>query len=206
MRTLSVKQAYSKKFKTFEFDGIWQEVMDNPETTGGWIIHGDEKQGKSTFALMLANYLSQFEKVLYISAEEGVSKHFTEMMQRMGITDTNKRFKLVEYQEWEDLEERFKKRQCEKIIFIDNITVYRDEITKATLKKLLKEHSNKLIIFISHEERKLPDTAQGQYWRKMSKIIIRVVGMNAQVGGRCTGGNLVIDEERGNNNSKNQIS
>lgn len=214
MRTLSVKQAYSKKFKTFEFDGIWQEVMDNPETTGGWIIHGDEKQGKSTFALMLANYLSQFEKVLYISAEEGVSKHFTEMMQRMGITDTNKRFKLVEYQEWEDLEERFKKRQCEKIIFIDNITVYRDEITKATLKKLLKEHSNKLIIFISHEERKLPDTAQGQYWRKMSKIIIRVVGMNAQVGGRCTGGNLVIDEERamlyhnsniGNNNSKNQI-
>ena len=61
----------------------------------------------------------------------------------------------------------------------------------------------------------LPDTAQGQYWRKMSKIIIRVVGMNAQVGGRCTGGNLVIDEERamlyhnsniGNNNSKNQIS
>ena len=175
MRTLSVKQAYSKKFKTFEFDGIWQEVMDNPETTGGWIIHGDEKQGKSTFALMLANYLSQFEKVLYISAEEGVSKHFTEMMQRMGITDTNKRFKLVEYQEWEDLEERFKKRQCEKIIFIDNITVYRDEITKATLKKLLKEHSNKLIIFISHEERKLPDTAQGQYWRKMSKIIIRVV-------------------------------
>ena len=49
----------------------------------------------------------------------------------------------------------------------------------------------------------------------MSKIIIRVVGMNAQVGGRCTGGNLVIDEERamlyhnsniGNNNSKNQIS
>lgn len=215
MRTLSVKQAYSKKFKTFEFDGIWQEVMDNPETTGGWIIHGDEKQGKSTFALMLANYLSQFEKVLYISAEEGVSKHFTEMMQRMGITDTNKRFKLVEYQEWEDLEERFKKRQCEKIIFIDNITVYRDEITKATLKKLLKEHSNKLIIFISHEERKLPDTAQGQYWRKMSKIIIRVVGMNAQVGGRCIGGNLVIDEERamlyhnsniGNNNSKNQIS
>ena len=103
MRTLSVKQAYSKKFKTFEFDGIWQEVMDNPETTGGWIIHGDEKQGKSTFALMLANYLSQFEKVLYISAEEGVSKHFTEMMQRMGITDTNKRFKLVEYQEWEEM-------------------------------------------------------------------------------------------------------
>ena len=53
MKALSVKQAYSKKFKKFEFEGIWQEVFGNPETTGGWIIHGDEKQGKSTFALKL---------------------------------------------------------------------------------------------------------------------------------------------------------
>lgn len=196
MRTLSVKQAYAKKFKTFEFDGIWQEVMDNPETTGGWIIYGDEKQGKSTFALMLANYLSLFGKVLYISAEEGASQHFIGTMKRMGITDKNKRFNLVEYQEWAELEERFSKRQCAKIIFIDNITVYRDEITKATLKKLLKSHPDKLIIFVSHEERKLPDTAQGKYWRKMSKIIVRVEGLSAQVSGRCTGGNLVIDEEK----------
>lgn len=196
MRILSVKQAYAKKFKTFEFDGIWREVMDKPETTGGWIIYGDEKQGKSTFALMLGDYLSKFGKVLYISAEEGVSQHFIGTMQRMGIKDTNKRFKLVEYQEWEELEERLKKRQCQKIIIIDNITVYRDEITKATLKNLLKEHTDKLIIFVSHEERKEPDTAQGKFWKKMSKIIVRVLAQNAEVSGRCTGGNLVIDEER----------
>ena len=41
MKALSVKQAYSKKFKKFEFEGIWQEVFGNPETTGGWIIHVD---------------------------------------------------------------------------------------------------------------------------------------------------------------------
>lgn len=196
MRTLSVKQAYAKKFKTFDFDGIWKEVMNNPETTGGWIIYGDEKQGKSTFALMLGNYLSKFGKVLYISAEEGASQHFIGTMQRMGIKDTNKSFKLVEYQEWNELEERLKKRQCQKIIIIDNITVYRDEITKADLKKLLKEHTDKLIIFVSHEERKEPDTAQGKFWKKMSKIIVRVLAQNAEVSGRCTGGNLVIDEER----------
>lgn len=96
MKALSVKQAYSKKFKKFEFEGIWKEVFGNPETTGGWIIHGDEKQGKSTFALMLANYLTKFGKVLYISAEEGISEHFTGAMKRMGINDTNKNFKFLE--------------------------------------------------------------------------------------------------------------
>ncbi|MFX1668788.1 hypothetical protein JZ968_11625, partial [Riemerella anatipestifer] len=68
MRTISVKQAYLKKFKTFEFDGIWKEVFyQNPETTGAWLVYGTEKQGKSTFAIMLADYLTKFGKVLYIS-------------------------------------------------------------------------------------------------------------------------------------------
>lgn len=196
MRTISVKQAYSKKFKTFDFDGIWKDVMDNPETSGGWIIHGDEKQGKSTFALMLANYLTRFEKVLYISAEEGVSKHFIGVMRRLGIKDKNKRFKLHEYEEWSEIEKRLKMRTCPKIVFIDNITVYRDEMTKTDLKNILQEHQNKLIVFVSHEERGKPDTAQGRYWRKLSKIIVRVLGLKAFVTGRCTGGNLIIDEER----------
>jgi len=196
MRTLSIKQAYSKKFRTFDFDGIWKDTMDNPEATGGWIIHGDEKQGKSTFALMLANYLTRFGKVLYISAEEGISKHFIKTMQRMGLDDKNRNFNIGEYQEWGELEERFKKRQCQKIIFIDNISKYIDEISKATLKKLLIDHPDKLIIFISHEERKLPDTAAGRFWRKMSKVIVRVEGLKAFVSGRCTGGELIIDEER----------
>lgn len=196
MRTLSVKQAYSKKFKTYDFEGIWADVMDKPETTGGWIIHGDEKQGKSTFALMLANYLTRFGKVLYISAEEGVSQNIIRTMKRMGLDDTNKNFKITEYEEWEVLEERMKKRQCPKIIFIDNISKYIDEISKASLKNLLLAHPDKHIIFISHEERKLPDTAAGKYWRKMSKIIVRVEGLKAFVSGRCTGGELMIDEER----------
>lgn len=196
MRTLSVKQAYSKKFKTFDFDGVWLDVMGKPETTGGWIIHGDEKQGKTTFALMFAKYLTNFGKVLYISAEEGISQNIIATMKRIGLDDTNKRFKITEYEEWEELEKRFKRRQCEKIIFIDNISKYIDEIGKATLKKLLLEHPNKQIIFISHEDRKLPDTAAGRYWRKMSKIIVRVEGLKAFVSGRCKGGELLIDEER----------
>lgn len=196
MRTLSIKQAYAKKFKTFAFDGIWKPVFGDPETTGAWIVQGDEKHGKSTFALILANYLTQFGKVLYISAEEGVSKHFVETMQRLGLSDTNRKFQIGEYEPWEVIEKRLAKRQCQKIVFIDNMTAYRDETTKSMFQQLLRKHTDKLIILVSHEERGLPDTAQGKLWRKLSKIIVRVEGMKAFVEGRCPKGTLLIDEEK----------
>lgn len=196
MRTLSIKQAYAKKFKTFAFDGIWKAVFDDPETTGAWIIQGDEKHGKSTFALILANYLTKFGKVLYISAEEGISKHFVRTMKRLGLSDTNRKFQIGEYEPWEELEKRLAKRQCQKIVFIDNMTAYRDETTKSMLQELLRKHTDKLIVLVSHEERGLPDTAQGKLWRKLSKIIVRVEGLKAFAEGRCTGGSLLIDEEK----------
>lgn len=197
MRTISVKQAYAKRFKTFEMDGVWKQVFyKDPETTGAMIIYGDEKQGKTTFALMFANYLSKFGNVLYISAEEGVSEHFISVMQRMGVDDTNKKLKLHEYEDFELLEQRFAKRQCPKIIFIDNITVYKDEISKAKLQLLLRNNRDKLIIFLSHEERKLPDTAEGRMWSKLSRAIIRIVGQKAFFKGRGVGGELMIDEEK----------
>jgi hypothetical protein bfra3_07207 len=196
-RTLSIKQAYLKKFKTYPFTGVWHDIFGQPETTGAWIIHGDEKQGKSTFALMLANYLTSFGKVLYISAEEGISMHFVATMQRLGLSDHNRRFNIQDgYQPWEDIETRLDRRQCPKIVVIDNLTKYRDEVTKKQLNALLDNHRDKLIIMVSHEERGLPDTAQGRLWRKLSKVIVRVEGLKAFITGRCPGGELLIDEDR----------
>lgn len=40
MKALSVKQAFSKTFDTFDFTGVWADVMGNPENTGIWYIGG----------------------------------------------------------------------------------------------------------------------------------------------------------------------
>ncbi|SDE08420.1 hypothetical protein [Riemerella columbipharyngis] len=196
MRTISVKQAYAKRFSKFEFSEEWQELMGNPEKNGGWIIQGKEKQGKTTFALILAEYLSHFEKVLYISAEEGISDNIIATMKRVGISEKNKSIKLHEYESFEDLQKRLEKRKCERIIFIDNFAVYRDEMTKTAVQKLLRDHPAKLFVFLSHEERNLPDTAVGRFWRKLSKIIVRVEGLKATITGRCPGGEYIINEEK----------
>lgn len=74
VRLLTMRNVYDKKISKFQFDGMWAEyVSPEPEDHGIWLIYGAEKNGKTTFALMLANYLRQMGRVLYLSAEEGIS-------------------------------------------------------------------------------------------------------------------------------------
>lgn len=198
MKALSVKQAFSIVFKLFEFTGLWLQAFGKPETTGLWYLGGAEKNGKSTFAMMLAKYLTTFGKVLYISAEEGLSKDIISAMKFAGISDQNKNFKIIDYEPWEDLDKRLESRKCAKIIFIDNATMYRDEVTKKMVSELKQKHSNKLIILICHEEKGQPDNALATHWRKLAKIIIQAEGLKAIISGRCPGGQLNINEEKAN--------
>jgi len=198
MRSISVKQALSIVFKQFEFTGLWQKAFGQPETAGFWYLGGAEKNGKTTFAMMLAKYLAEFGKVLYVSAEEGFSKDIISAMVAAGLSDTDKNFKLLDYMPWDELNQKFESRKCPKIIFIDNTTVYRDEITRKMVLELKEKHKNKLIIFVSHEEKGLPDSALGTVWRKLSKIIIQAEGLKAIISGRCPGGTLHINEEKAN--------
>lgn len=198
MKALSVKQAFSIVFKLFEFTGLWFQAFGKPETTGFWYLGGGEKNGKSTFAMMLAKYLTAFSKVLYISAEEGLSKDMIAAMKFAGLSDKDKNFHIIDYEPWEDLTVRFKSRKCAKIIFIDNSTVYRDEITRKMVSELKQNNSNKLIIMVCHEEKGLPDNALASQWRKLAKIIIQAEGLKAIISGRCPGGTLMINEEKAN--------
>ena len=195
-RSISVKNLYDKKFKTFPFIGIYSKAMGMPETNGAWLVWGAEKNGKTWFALMLAQYISQFEKVLYISAEEGTGKDFVEACKRAGIESDNTHLKFDEYLALDELEQKISKRKSAKVIVIDNCTIYADELKAAKLRQLLQKHSDKLFIFIAHEEKKEPYTAIAKLVRKLAKIIMHVQGLTAQISGRCPGGVISIDEEK----------
>ena len=74
VRLLTMRNVYDKKISKFRFSGMWADyVSPEPEDHGIWLVYGAEKNGKTTFALMLANYLRQMARVLYLSAEEGIS-------------------------------------------------------------------------------------------------------------------------------------
>ena len=56
------KQLLEKTYKTFPFEGEWARALGNPEVAGFWLVYGREKQGKTWFSLLLAEYLSNYER------------------------------------------------------------------------------------------------------------------------------------------------
>lgn len=184
------------KIKRFDFSGVFSIVMGQPTTTGIWIIYGNEKNGKTWFALKLADYLSQFSNVLYVSAEEGTDGEFIDACERAKIPFDNRKLKFYEYTEIEVLDEMISKRRAPKVVFIDNVTIYQDELKNGVLRKFVQKHSDKLFVFLAHEDRKEPAGATAKLIKKLAKIIVRVQGLACFVSGRCPGGVLTINEEK----------
>ena len=164
---------------------------------GCWIIYGVEKNGKTWFTLQLAKELAKFEKVNYISAEEGLEDSFTEAVKRAGITTTTK-ILWDEYLSVEEIIEKHKRQRSAPIIIIDNLTMYSDEMKPSELrKKLINELPDKLIIFVAHEERKDAYPALAKMAKKMAKVVFHIVGLKAIVTSRYSeGGEIEIDKQK----------
>lgn len=197
-RTLNLKNLYAKKFKTFPFTGIWQQVMGHPETCGVWIIYGRDKNGKTWFCLKLAEYLSSFEKALYVSAEEGIAMDFVAACQRAGLDPNNNRLQFTEYLLRDELEEKLKNGRT-KVVFIDNITFYAEELKYGWLRKLKDKYPKVLWVYIAHEDetkKGQPATATAKLAKKLAKVIVHVQGLACFVSGRVPGGVISIDEEK----------
>ncbi len=195
-RTLSISTMYSKKFTTIQLDGIFAEVFGKPEDAGAWLIWGAEKNGKTWFALKLAAELSLTKRTLYISGEEGLGKDFVEACKRAKLSTDNRNLQFSEYIDYAELQNKLSKRRSPEVIFIDNVTVYKDDLAYGNLRKLLKEYPNKLFIFLAHEDRNEPYTSTAKLIKKLAKVIVYIVGLQANISGRVPGGNIIIDEEK----------
>lgn len=184
------------KIKTIPFENKWFDAFGEPEKKGIWLIWGNEKNGKTWFALMLAEYLSKFEKVLFVSAEEGISKSLIDCCKRAKLSINNRYLLFDKYLPIAELDEKISQQRSARIIVIDNITIYQNELKNGVLRDITNKHNNKLFIFLAHEDRKQPYTSTAKLAQRLANIIIYVQGMKCFVSGRCPGGTLIIDEEK----------
>lgn len=194
-RGITVKTLLNKKFKTFRFTGIWEKVLGEQERGGIWVIYGNEKNGKTTLALLLSEYLTQFENLNYVSAEEGTGFTFQQNIARAKIDFKNTKIKFHDFLEIEELETMLSKRQSAKIIVIDNATAYVDDLKTAVLRKLKRQFPDTLFIIMAHMEKNEPTTAMAKLAKKLCNVYFRVEGLTAFVGGRCPGGILTINDQ-----------
>src|SRR5690606_37484495 len=141
-------------------------------------------------------YLSQFAKTLYISAEEGITKDFVEACARARLDAENNRLQFIDDIPVEVLEEKLTKRGAPRIVFIDNITVYQDELKYGVLRRLSLDYPRTLFVYVAHEDKNEPDTATAKLAKRLAKVVVRVKGLACFISGRCPGGVLTINEEK----------
>ncbi|MDR1846735.1 MAG: ATP-binding protein [Bacteroidales bacterium] len=198
---MSVKKAYSIKnvintrFKTIEVEGQWKAAIGTPELSGSWFIYGAPKNGKTSFAMKLAKYLTQYKRVAYNSVEEGLSLSIQNAMKRENMLEVGGKMILLEKEDTEAMIKRLSHKKSPDIIFLDSVQFA--ELTFADYKKIKTIFKDKLFIYISHVEGRVPEgRVARRIWRD-ANIAIRVEGFCAFPVGRFGGGKpIIISKEK----------
>ncbi|KAA6313183.1 hypothetical protein EZS27_036004 [termite gut metagenome] len=193
-RAYSVKNVLDAEFETLPFEGIWKSAVGCPELTGSWIVYGPTKNGKTTFAMMLAKYLTRFEKVFYNSVEEGLSRSVQIAYERVGMIEASGRITL-ERESLEKMIERLLKRKSPNVVFVDSFQFM--GMTFKDYKRLKAMFPRKLFVFVSHVANGQPDgKAAIALWRDAS-VSFKVEGFRAIPVSRYEGGQYIdIDAEK----------
>ena len=193
----SVHKVISAQFDTLDFEGQWLDAVGKPECTGSWIVYGPPKNGKTSFAMQLAKYLTRFRRVAYDSVEEGLSKTMQLAMERTGMLDVAGRFVLLDKESIDELKERLDKRRSPDVIIIDSVQFL--DLKFSEYKELKARYPQKLFVYISHVGGTQPEgQVAKRIWRD-ANCIFRIEGFRAFPTGRYGGGQYIdIDPERAN--------
>lgn len=193
-RAFSVNNVLDAKFNVLSFDGDWFKSVGCPERSGTWFIQGDVKNGKTSFAMMLAKYLTNFGRVSYDSVEEGLCKSIQDAFLRLNIKEVAGKFILLDKEEVPELKKRLAKHKSPDFVFID--TVQFMDIRFADYKSLKKEFPDKVFIYLSHMDGGKPVGATAQKIYRDASVAFRVEGFKAFPVSRYGGGEpITICEE-----------
>ena len=196
-RAVSIDALLKKKFKTMNFQGKWYASFGKPEITGVWIFWGNSGNGKTSFLLQLAKYLTNFTKtkVAYNTLEEGARLSMQRAIERSGIKSVKNKFTLLDREFIDDLKVRLSKPKSPDIIIIDSLQ-YTD-LNKKTYIQLKQEFPKKLFIFISHAEGKLPEGRLAKFIRYDADIKGYIEGYTLYAMSRFGGGEPYIIWQKG---------
>ena len=193
-RAYSVNNVLNAKYKTLELEGEWKEAIGIPEPLGSWFIYGPSKNGKTSFAMLLSKYLTNFRRVAYNSIEEGFCRSIKLAMKRVNMIEVKGKLVLVK-KETEELIEYLSKHKSPEIIVIDSVQFL--ELTFKEYKKIKAMFPNKLFIYISHVEGRQPEGLTARKILRDSSVVFRIEGFKAFPVSRYGGGKpIVISEDK----------
>ena len=190
-RAYSVDNIKNAKFNTLDFTGKWLAAIGRPQLTGSWFIFGDPKNGKTTFALKLAKYLTDFERIYYNPVEEGFSLSMQMAVERVELVD---RFVMTDPETVPEMIERLDKHKSPNVVFLDSVQFA--DLKFSEYKELKTRYPGKLFVFISHTQGKIPDGGVARRIWRDAAVVFNVEGFRAFCVSRFGGGESIdIDEQ-----------
>lgn len=188
-QALSISKVLNAKFHTLEVDGEWSAAIGQPELTGSWMIYGAPKNGKTTFAMMLAKYLSKFVRVAYDSVEEGLSQSVQMTMERVGMKEVSGRVVLLDKEPIAELVKRLHRQKSPDVVIIDSVQFLDPSFSE--YKKLKTAFPDKLFVYVSHVSGRQPEgQVAKRIWRD-ANVYFRIEGYRAFPVSRYGGGGTI---------------
>lgn len=197
MRAISALSLGKKNFATYPFEGVWYDTFGCPQTNAKWFIYGKSGQGKTTFLVRLAAYLSQFSRVAYVSSEEGPdSVSIEQAFRHNDVTKAQRaRIKIFDGGPFEDLKAEMQARKRFHVWIIDSINFL--GYGKEQVDDLLRQQPKKMIAMVGWGDGNNPIGSIGVSCRFMAGIKVNVDRFVATANSRY-GGNgqpFVINEQ-----------
>lgn len=94
--TKSPQAISERNIEYYPFDGKWKKIFGSPDIRFSTLVRGEAKSGKSSFLAQFAQYVSQWGRVLYISAEERLnSLTLQKCLELYNVTSPKVRFSDV---------------------------------------------------------------------------------------------------------------
>jgi predicted ATP-dependent serine protease len=121
---MSSRDLRDYRYDCYNFDGKWHDLVGNPGKKFHMMVYGRPKQGKSYFCFDLAQYLSNFGKVLYIAAEEGFSATLQKKLEDMGGDNDNLDF--ANFRDYETIKSALPGHDY-RFVIIDSVNYIRIE-------------------------------------------------------------------------------
>ncbi|MBR4678742.1 MAG: ATP-binding protein [Bacteroidales bacterium] len=197
-RALTTNNILAMRFYPAAFDGEWKKSFGTPELHGLWLVYGASFNGKTSFCLQLAKYLTKFvNRVLFNSIEMGNSYPYQLALIRNNMVEVGHKFLTAVKESPQEIAARLAKKQSPDVVIIDSYK-YFERRRMEVYKRLVDDFPEKLFIIIAHEDKQgMPDGALGKELYGFADVKIRVSGRQAFVNSRIGGSYepFIIDEE-----------
>lgn len=179
-RCYSIKDILSYNGEVLDFTGEWRELIGLPEKRGVWIIWGRSGHGKSTFAMQMAKYLTNFGNVYVNSIEMGRGAAIKEAYLRVGMGEIpSNKVKLGDQEPMSIVDQRCSRRNGPDFLIIDSLQYC--GLNAMQIRKMTERHPKRVFIFISHEQGSEPKGDLGFAVKHLAHVKIRVHDFKAYI-------------------------